>query len=215
MNIRAIKNGSIKRHPIASITINLKVTTKGKKAVVWKQFCAGHVAGSRVWLCHSDRTVMTVRMIECLVCHSLIKRVSLRSDGWQGRAVLASWLLSIYVNLSIILVIHSASIFHLQWKNYIALFGNLLNKLSSCFFVLMALSGQDIPNGRKKSLWLIYILIYNYGSCPSILYAISFFMKNSFFVFCSTNFFFLGFVFRYSSDESLCTQTALHSISTF
>ena len=41
MNIRAIKNGSIRRHPIASITINLKVT-KGKKAAQ-TQFGSGFV----------------------------------------------------------------------------------------------------------------------------------------------------------------------------
>lgn len=71
----------------------------------------------------------------------------------DGRDVpaLASWL-SMYVNLSIILVIHSVSIFHLQRENYIALLCNLLNKLSSSFFVLMALSGQDIPNGKKVFL---------------------------------------------------------------
>ncbi len=60
---------------------------KGEKAAPTRfpcVFCSGHVA--RVWLCHSDRTVMSAQMIECLVCHSLIKQFSLRGDGWWGRA---------------------------------------------------------------------------------------------------------------------------------
>ena len=93
---------------------------------------------------------MTVCMIECLVCHSLIKQVSLRSDGWQGRAgpcVMAA----LHVCKPIHNTGHSLSSAHIPFaeptKKLHCTFVQFVKRALIVFLFLMALSEQAIPNG--------------------------------------------------------------------